>query len=433
MKTIIKFPFVVFFLLLLSCQDKMQVKKTVNVPKYLPYEQLRVPVHSSQPFSLQKPGKIYLKDDLIFINEDLRGIHVFDNSDPSHPVNLGYLDIPGNVDMAVRGDILYADSYVDLVALDISDPANIQEVGRAKKIFPYILPPTGNDYPIDYTKVDETKGVVIGWKVKKVVTDVEITTFPPWYGPYPFLKNTNSFMYSEGMTLYHGSSGGSGTGIGGSMARFTIVKDWLYALTDQDLRVINISDPYHIRKENVVNTNSGMETIFPYDTLLFLGSTMGMWIYSLSDPLYPQFLSNYTHIRSCDPVVVKNDFAYVTLRSGSTCGAEEVNRLDVFDISDPAHIFRRGIYPLQHPYGLSAYDSALYVCDGEYGMKMYDISDPLRLARKKTYSDIRGRDVIAWNDVLIMIGNEGLSQYRIMENGTLELLSFIPVSGTPVE
>ena len=158
-----------------------------------------------------------------------------------------------------------------------------------------------------------------------------------------------------------------------------------------------------------------------------------MWIYSLSDPVTPQLISTYTHIRSCDPVVVKDDFAYVTLRSGNACGDKKVNRLDVFDISDPTHIFRRGMYPLNHPYGLSAYDSSLYVCDGESGLKMYDISNPHILIMKKTYKGMHARDVIAWNDLLFMIGAEGLSQYRIMKDGKLEILSTIPVASWTVK
>jgi prepilin-type processing-associated H-X9-DG protein len=37
--------------------------------------------------------------------------------------------------MAVKGNILYADSHVDLVAFDISNPASIHEVGRVENIF----------------------------------------------------------------------------------------------------------------------------------------------------------------------------------------------------------------------------------------------------------------------------------------------------------
>lgn len=58
----------------------------------------------------------------MYINERFEGIHVIDNRDPSSPQNVAFLDIPGNIDLAVNGDALYADSYVDLVTIDISNP-----------------------------------------------------------------------------------------------------------------------------------------------------------------------------------------------------------------------------------------------------------------------------------------------------------------------
>ena len=68
-----------------------------------------------------KTGKIYIKGDYIFINEKKEGIHVIDNSDPSNPRNISFIAIPGNLDIAVMGNILYGDSYTDLVAVDITE------------------------------------------------------------------------------------------------------------------------------------------------------------------------------------------------------------------------------------------------------------------------------------------------------------------------
>ncbi|MDR1330594.1 MAG: hypothetical protein LBK07_00635 [Tannerella sp.] len=66
------------------------------------------------------PGKIYYRAPYIFINERYRGIHVINNSDPSHPVNEGFIVAPGCTDMAMKGDILYIDNAVDLVAFDFA-------------------------------------------------------------------------------------------------------------------------------------------------------------------------------------------------------------------------------------------------------------------------------------------------------------------------
>ncbi len=66
------------------------------------------------------PGKIWAAGNLIFVVDNFRGVHVFDNTDPRNPRAVGYIVAPGCVDIAVRGDIVYLDNAVDLVALDLS-------------------------------------------------------------------------------------------------------------------------------------------------------------------------------------------------------------------------------------------------------------------------------------------------------------------------
>ena len=85
-------------------------------------------------------GKIYFYQDYILVNEKYEGIHIIDNSDPSNPQSTNFICIPGNIDIAVKDDILYADSYTDLIAIDISDIGNIQIVKRFEDVFPWVLP-----------------------------------------------------------------------------------------------------------------------------------------------------------------------------------------------------------------------------------------------------------------------------------------------------
>ncbi len=419
-----------FLLLLLifpfftACQDKIIQEQTLYEPVYLSYQDLRKPIQSSPPDTLQKPGKIYVKDQLIFINEYLKGIHVIDNTDPAHPVPVAFIAIPGNVDMAVRNNILYADSYMDLVALDISDPHHIMEKGRAKNIFPYILPATDGKYPIDNLKVDQDKGVVIRWKAQKVRREIHVNPNPwPIYFNYDGIKAS---VNGGPAFLFNGGEGGVSVGTGGSMARFTIYDNWLYALTNNQLKIIRINDPGAMTKENEIWVRNGAETIFQHDGKLFFGARSGMSIYGLEDPLNPVFISTITHIQSCDPVVVQGDYAYVTLYAGNGCGSD-VNRLDVIDISDLFHPLLRKSYIFFNPHGLAVADTALFVCDGEYGLKMMDARDPLNMHVKAVYSGVHAYDVIPLSASLLMIGEDGLFQYRIESLSQIKLLSTIPV------
>ncbi|MEA2105708.1 MAG: hypothetical protein U9P82_03175, partial [Bacteroidota bacterium] len=146
-------------ILFIRCNDQIIEKYIANVPIYLSYEDFRNAIKTEPPQEIENPGKIYFYNNFLFINEYLKGIHVIDNSDPSSPQKQSFISIPGNVDIAIKNDILFADSYIDLISLDISDLENIKVVGRNKEIFPYVLPPYNEDYRVD--EVDFEKGIVV--------------------------------------------------------------------------------------------------------------------------------------------------------------------------------------------------------------------------------------------------------------------------------
>jgi len=136
-------------------------------PIYLSYADLRASVAVKPARTLSKPAKIYSYQNHLFINEPNQGVHVLDNSDKTAPKNLGFIAIPGNVDIAIKNGFLYADSYIDLVVIDIRDPANIKEVGRQQAIFPYNAYQNVPDQ-VYLNWVDESKGVVVGFNYGRV-------------------------------------------------------------------------------------------------------------------------------------------------------------------------------------------------------------------------------------------------------------------------
>lgn len=111
---------------------------------------------------LRNPGKIYLLGSFLFINEMGTGVHIINNSDPKNPENLAFVSIPGNYDIAVKGQWLYADNGTDLVVFDISNPTSVKLTKRVEKAIPLSkYPPFQNTY---FECVDDTKGVVVGWE-----------------------------------------------------------------------------------------------------------------------------------------------------------------------------------------------------------------------------------------------------------------------------
>src|ERR1700730_9076710 len=118
-KMIAYLQLVVLMLLVLvpvSClKDRVNYTYTIHTPVYQTLSQVRANIKTGPTKAMEYTGKIYSFGKYIFLNELEKGIHVIDNSDPSHPKNIGFISIPGNENMAVKGSMLYADSYADLV------------------------------------------------------------------------------------------------------------------------------------------------------------------------------------------------------------------------------------------------------------------------------------------------------------------------------
>jgi hypothetical protein len=87
-------------------------------------------IKSDTARKIKVPGKIYVKDGLIFQNDIGLGVHILDASDPAHLLPLGYIHIPGNNEISIKGNFLYANSYQDLVVVDVSNWSNVQLVRR---------------------------------------------------------------------------------------------------------------------------------------------------------------------------------------------------------------------------------------------------------------------------------------------------------------
>ena len=112
------------------------------------------------PFLSVNPGKLFYRNGYIFLNEMNRGVHIIDISKPSQPKVVAFVNIPGSVDLAVRSNILYADMYTDLVALDISDPLHTKVTSIAEGVFPqrqYVdFFADTNNVIVDWIRVDTT-------------------------------------------------------------------------------------------------------------------------------------------------------------------------------------------------------------------------------------------------------------------------------------
>lgn len=216
------------------------------------------------------------------------------------------------------------------------------------------------------------------------------------------------------------------SGQAGSMARFAVSGNNLYIVDNENLHLFDITDATDPSPAGTVGIGFGIETIFPYRNNLFIGSTTGMHIYDISTPANPTKLSVYRHVTACDPVVVQDDYAYVTIRDGVDCRFGS-NLLDVVDISDLRTPRAVGSYDMYNPHGLGIDGTSLFVTEGDQGLKIFDAGDPFNLVLKRQIEDFHGYDVIPDNGNLILIGNDGLYQYAYDGPGNMAFLSKITV------
>lgn len=405
-----------------ACTDKVYETFTANAPIYMSYEDLRSAVKMTEPREMNNPGKIYFKDQYIFINELFKGVHVMDVSDPANPQNKGFIEIPGNVDIAIKDNILYADSYVDLVSIDVSNLSAIAEVGRAKQVFPYTLPKYNTNLPL--AKLDETKGVVTGWEEKIVRQEIEQRYYPNYYRWESFSTDKN-----------YASAGGIGTagttyGVGGSMARFGLYGDFLYTVNQSSIQTFKLVSNSEVTLLNTAYVGWNAETIFISDKHLFLGTQNGMIVETLEVPEKPVQIGTFTHMTSCDPVVIKGDLAFVTLKGGTTCRGGTLNQLDVIRMSDGYTKFTLlKSYPMVGPQGLGIDDELLFICDGDAGLKIYNAADPMTIKDHlvASFPSINAYDVIPVNNYLFMIGETGFLLYDYSNIQDIKQIGFIPV------
>lgn len=417
-------------LTLTACNDKVEFTQTYTImePVYLSPEDLRASFEVTPPVEVTNTGKIYLYQNYILLNEPGKGIHIIDNADRENPEIISFVNIPGNYEMAVRGDRLFADSYIDLLVLDISDPVNVTLTRRIEDIFLNLA--QQDQY------YDAENGVVVEWAPTEIikVSEGEFSgSFPSYYYYNTGFAIRGSFATMDmaaSSFAPESSAPAMQTGVGGSMARFTIMKDHLYSIDNSNMQIFDISNLDNPVPGANLNIGWGIETIFPYKDNLFIGSQSGMIIYDNSNPDLPTHLSTFSHIVSCDPVVVENDIAYVTLRGGTGCRMDASNQLDIIDISNLSNPVLLKTYPMTNPHGLGIDNGTLFICEGNAGLKVFDASDIYKITSNLLayYGDFDAFDVIPYNNNLIMIGNEGLYQFDYSDPNNIKLLSTISIS-----
>jgi hypothetical protein len=320
------------------------------------------------------------------------------------------------VDMAVKGNYLYADNYSDLITVDISNITTPKVTCRAESVFASA-----------YYR-DPQRGWLVSYVPEKInqqldCNDPSLVNYGNgWYkrGEFVFADQSGKInTASTGVFTTNGNaSGAAPAGVGGSFARFTFNANNFYAIDNNQLKTFSLN---RLDCPLLVATNQvawNIETLFPYKDKLFIGSTTGMFIYSVANPNAPVQLSRFTHGLSCDPVVIEGETAFITLHSGTTCNGS-LNQLSIVDVKNLTAPTLIKAYNMVSPKGLSVWDNLLYLCDD--GLKIYDVTDK-NAVDKNLKAHITGFDtfdVIPYEfdnkRIVMVIGKDGLFQFDVTD------------------
>ena len=431
--SILKFSLGAVMLLFLfsysECEEKEEndgntQKYNHYVPIYKTIEEFTDSIFFTSPKEIVETGKIYFYNDYLFIGQPKKGVHIFDLSKGGDPINIKYLNIPGNVDITIKNGIVYADVYNALVTFKIDDALEeVTLIDIDKEVFeyPYDLIYEGQNHDVDssnflynyydYENVRYDSAIIVGWKYIGLLEREE--NYPDYEDGVVFAESTADA----------GSVGLAKTGTSGSLARFMLVDDFLYVLNSSQMKLFEIKEEKPLYW-STVNIGWNIETIYRLDDNLFIGSTTGMFIYDISIRSNPKWVSEVQHFRSCDPVVADADYAYVTLRGGGICGAanNELQIIDIKDIKNPKVVAR---VSMAGPYGLGVKDKYVYVCDGRSGLKGVDVSnqtiiDEDKLEAQILLRDIDPRDLIIIGNTAYILTVDGFLLYEIASPEQLE-------------
>ncbi|WP_234736292.1 LVIVD repeat-containing protein [Tellurirhabdus bombi] len=407
--------------LALACTDNCRETRTFRrfTAQTFTAAQIREGVQQEDARALQMPGKIYTKDGYLFINELKEGIHVIDNRNPENPRTLTFLRIPGNGDMAVRNNILYADSYMDLLAFDISNPASIKPVNRVQNVFPNgVFDGASWSFDANSNRINDQRVDYVTETIATNCDNAQPANNGWWWG---------GTLLSDSRAFNSASPAPNSSGVGGSMARFALYDNYLYTVSQSNMQLFDIRNAANPVIGNKITLGWGIETVFPYKDKLFIGSQTGMQILDNSNPEKPVHMSTFQHARVCDPVVVNDNIAYVTLRSGNTCAGFQ-NQLDVVDISNLYSPRLLKSYPMKNPHGLGVNFPNLFICEGHYGLKSLDVSNTMDVKQLMHLEGMDAFDVIPLGKTLMMIGRDGLYQFDASNPSKLRQISKIPVT-----
>ncbi|MEQ9423705.1 MAG: hypothetical protein RJQ09_04750 [Cyclobacteriaceae bacterium] len=393
---------------------RLDVTYTRATAIYADLDEIRNTPLVSTSKEISNPGKIFVSETLLLVGEEGEGIHIIDNTDPELPRPKFFINVPGNREFFVSEGKLFAESYYDMLMIDI----------------------TNIDQPVLLSRVQEAFGPelknnlgesIIGFETREVTESLSKDD-----DLYDIVHSANTLYYDFENRLIPESAvpasfaGSSDTAIG-TVNRIAANDGHVYVVSKHILTTFRIDDGLELVNSQQIGWN--METVFPHNGNLFVGTQNSMEVLSLANPEQPSHLTSFFHANSCDPVYPVENTAYVTLRTGDIgqCPGD-INALLVLDISTIANPVQMQELPMESAFGMTMIGNLLFVGEGAHGLKVFDATNRHNLLLEKWDETISAYDIIPHptrQDIVLIAGPDGLSQYGLGTDTALSHLSTV--------
>ncbi|MFH1352601.1 MAG: lamin tail domain-containing protein [bacterium] len=357
-------------------------------------------------------------------------LSIVDISDPANPQEVSYYDTPGTAyGVYVSGDYAYvADSGSGLRIIDISNPSSPSETGY------YDTPGSACGVYVSggYAFVaDGSSGLrIIDISNPAAPSEIGFYDTPDYArgvyvsGDYAYVVDTSSGLRvidistpaSPSETGYYETQGSArGVYVSGGYA---YVADY-----DSGLRIIDISTPASPSETGYYNTPGYAYGVYVSGGYAYVAdSGSGLRIINISTPASPSQTGYYNTSGSAYGVYVSGGYAYVAdYRSG----------LRIINITTPASPTETGYYDTPgYAYGVSVSGNYAYVADGSCGLGIIDISNPSSPSETSYYDPGSAYGVyISGNYAYVAGSNSGLRIIDILNPASPSETGFYDTPG----
>lgn len=412
--------FSMFFFI--SCEEKIdsELRYEAYEPVYMTRTKLENSIKILQPQKIHSIGKVVSHNNYIFVNDPGKGIHIINNRKPKAPKTVTFLQIPGNYDITIQNNLLFADNATDLLVFSIKNINTPVLLSRSKNAFEEVFP-EGNPH---FFHLDPHLGIIVDWKLQYVVEKLDSDGFPEF-----FASNGNTIeLTTTDFSKKHITRPFHPSGLSNSLSRIRVNNSQVYTLFGKNIGVYQFTNPLSPIKQNTITTNKTAETLFLHKNMLFAVGKKETQFFSLEKPESPAYLSSTEHWTSSSSAVLHNEQVFLTHRSNSNNSAEsdQLSVLDLQNVYEPKVQF---IFAMTNPLGLALYQQHLYICDGNAGLKIHKSNTSRKMTSRAEmqYPEIHAVDIIPLDNTLLLIFDDRIKQYAVEKNNTLKEISLIPI------